>query len=235
MPKVRRRSKVVRLPVNTAICNAIIERNHDRIIGASFNIGRRYNLLPEDREELISHVHFKLTKVDWRMKFRANLWWVRRNVVHPRANWTPEEVAKVMNGYCYTLIRKSMLDEVRRIKCGGLSGLGLHGLDEIQPHDPYGFDDYREKLEGAEPQEFETLEPSANGQAHRTEANQVAELARQMLSVDEWICVSFAFGFDGGGTRTPTQVAREAGLARKQTQELLDSAMGKLKVRVEFQ
>lgn len=242
MPKVRRRSKVVRLPTNVAICSAIIKRNHDRIIGASFKIGRRYNLLPEDREELVSHVHFKISKVDWRQKFHNNLLWVRINVVHPSANWTPEEIAKVMNGYAYTLIQKSMLDEVRRIKCGGLSGLGLHPIAGLGAnslplagithhlHNDFGFDDYREKLEGES--DFQTLEPGADGQADRTAANQVAELARQMLTAEEWICVSLAFGFDGGDSRTPTQVAREAKLPRKRAQELLDSAMGKLRVRV---
>lgn len=218
--------KKVRLPSNQIIVTAVIHRFKDRIIGASFNIGRRYLLQPEDREELISHVHMKIARVDWRRVFRADMPWVSQHYPKHRATWKAEEVAQVMNGYCYTLIKKSMLDEVRRIKCGGLSGMGLHKLDEIRPHDDWGLDKFRMDTEESD---WDTQEPSADGLGDRHAAQQITEMVQRGLTIEEWTVVRLSYGFDGGGTRTPTQVAREAQLPRKRVQELLDGAMSKMR------
>jgi DNA-directed RNA polymerase specialized sigma24 family protein len=224
--------KTVRLPTNPNIAAAIIERFKDRIIGASYNIGRRYQLHPEDREELISHVHMKIARTDWRRVFRANMRWIIKNYPRHRVTWTAEEIAggRVFNGYVYTTIQKSMLDEVRRIKCVGFSGMGLHKLDTIRPLDDYGFDQFREESESSD---FETREPSADGIVDRSAAAQIAKMAKESLSPEEWKVCSLSFGFDGGSSRTPTQVAREAQMPRKLVQSLLDSALSKMRLRVD--
>lgn len=218
------------LPTNPAIAAAIIERFKNRIIGASFNIGRRYQLHPEDREELISHVHMKIARTDWRRVFKANQRWVKKNYPRHRAKWLPLEIAMVCNGYVYTTIQKSMLDEVRRIRCVGFSGMGLHPIDTIRPYDDYGFDDFRQQSEASD---WETIEPSADGIVDRSAAQQIAEMAESSLSPDEWIVCSLSFGFDGGGSRTPTQVAREARKPRKEVQALLVTALSKIRLQVD--
>lgn len=220
------RKKSFRLPSNQSIVAALVGRFHDRIVGASYNIGRRYLLQPEDREELVSHVHMKIAKVDWRRIFREDMAWIAQHHPKHKPTWASPEVAQVMNGYAYTLIRKSMLDEVRRIKCGGITGLGLHPLDSIRPHKDDGLDFSLES-------EWETEEPSADGIGDRQAATQVAEMAKRDLSPDEWSVCELSFGFDGGGTRTPTQVAREAGMPRKRVQQLIEAAMGKMRLRLE--
>jgi DNA-directed RNA polymerase sigma subunit (sigma70/sigma32) len=132
-----------------------------------------------------------------------------------------------MNGYAFTIIRKSMLDEVRRLRCMGRTGLGLHPVDTIDP-----LHRIVEDAEDATSDDEWSVDDSVfarDGQENRYAAHQIAQRAFIVLTPEEWSCVSLAYGFDGGGIRTPTQVAREAGLPRKKTQELLDGAMEKMK------
>lgn len=230
------RKKPVRLPSNQVIASAIILRYHQRIVGAAYKFGVRYHLQEADREELVGHVQDKILHMkdkhkrdvlrDWRTTFRKNLHWVRENYPNHRPTWTAEEIAKVMNGYVYTLIRKSMLDYVRSIKTAGISGMGLHPLDSIEVHEGW---DYRDDDDN----DWETSEPTIDGQANRIAARQIAFIAQNTLSGEEWLICQLTFGFDGGGTRTPTQVAREAQMPRKQVQQLLEAALNKMRSKVE--
>jgi DNA-directed RNA polymerase sigma subunit (sigma70/sigma32) len=208
------------LPPNREIAVVLINKLQDIIIGTSRKAGVTYRLPPHDLEDMRQAVLVRFLAVDWRSVFRRNTTWLQ-NIHHPNRHWTAEECAAVLKGYATQSVPRLELRTAWQLRNSGMTGLGgKEKIDEVP--NPDSHDDLQETGK----------EPSVDGQATRTAAKQMADVARDILDPEEWSCLSLQFGFDGGGSRSVAQIAREAKLPRKRTQELLDSAMEKLKARV---
>lgn len=227
------------LPSNEGIAAALIERFRNFITGISYKTGVRYHLSQEDREDLTQHLLFKLAKADWRAIFRRNKLWIKSNTNHRSRLWTVEETVFVLKNYAKQVLLTAIVESVWVARSSGLTGLGIY---KVKPSDlprPYalvsGPQDETGENQFSSPDVLDPDDVSfgRDGQPDRTAAKQIAAIAQELLEPQEWQCLYLQFGFDGGGIRTPTQVAREAKLPRKQTQELLDTAMSKLRERIQ--
>jgi hypothetical protein len=211
------------LPSNEAIASALLLRFKDYIIGCCYKMGVKYSLSPEDREDMRHEVFAKFLSIDWRTVFRDNKLWIKNNIDHPSRNWSAEDAAFVLKSYAVVTILNTLRRASWQTKNFGLTGLG--GTERI------GDIPFSESLDAPNETDVPRPEPSVDGQEDRTAARQVVKIAKEILEPQEWLCLSLHFGFDGGGTRTPAQVAREADLPRKKTQQLMDGALAKLKTR----
>lgn len=208
---------IFRLPTDMEIAQEIITRYQNKgINGAAYKFAQSYRLTPEDREELISQATYKLVKIPWRSKFRSakNVQFLLGRFPDHPPTWTATELAKMFQGYVFTVIRKAMLDEIRRQRCQGLRGLGLHPVGEIHPMEP--------------------LDPDVgrDGMGDRTVAKLITEKAKTLLSKEEWTVVTLKFGFDGNSSRSIVEISKDAKLPRSQAQNLLDNALAKLRLSV---
>jgi hypothetical protein len=230
------------LPPNEAIAAALLVRFKDYIIGASFKMGVRYHLTPEDREDMRHAVYTKILSLDWRSIFRKNKLWIKHNMNHPSRNWSATDAAFVLKNYACTTIVNTLLWAAYYTKNHGMTGLGGDGnifsIPQSESYSPTENADSVGLIENGECDGTRDghgrpfVEPSSDGQADRTAAKQMCEIAEKILDPQEWECIRLQFGFDGGGNRTLAQVATDAGLPRKTAQQLLDSAMNKLKTHI---
>lgn len=212
------------LPTNEEISEALIERFQNMIEGTAIKMGYNYRLTAEEREDITQSTILKIMRLcepqairkrmDWRSIFRKNTVWIKHNTVHHSRRWNAAEVAFVLRNFAKVVVQRAAMNALWDLKANGMSGLGLHKT-------PIGALPNYEDFDNI-------IEPSADGLPDRLAASQIASMAKDIMSAEEWLCVSLSFGFDGEEL-TPAQVARQVGFPRKRVRELVESGMEKMR------
>jgi RNA polymerase sigma factor (sigma-70 family) len=215
------------LPSNEEISAALIERFDNMIRGIARKMGVDYRLTTEEREDIIQSTFLKIMKLcepkaikkqmDWRSIFRKNTHWIMRHAKHHPRAWEVQETAFMLRNFAKVVVQRAALDALWDLKSNGLKGLGLHKT-------PIGALPQYESFDNI-------VEPSADGITDRTAASQIALMAQQLMSAEEWLCVSLTYGFEGEEL-TPAQAARQVGYPRKRVRSLVESGMEKMRSAV---
>ena len=217
--KVILRSRL--LPTNEEISSALFARYQQLINGTSVKMGVRYQFSAEDRADLVSFAILRLHEVNWHKKIRQNRDWIEKNHHRPQpwAPWTMQEVFRVVGGYASRFIVNALIKEARRIRANGLGGLDWrHKMQDFPFHN--------------DPEENPTPEQVIEDIESQAAAAEMTELAKKVLTPDEWLCVGLQFGMDGGGDRTPEQVAKQLSRPKEEVRRVLEMAMEKLQTHV---
>lgn len=118
-------------------------------------------------------------------------------------------------GYAKVLVLNSLREELRRIRSNGFRGVSMiiASLPPLEDNPP---------------------EIEAHFQEDQIISSQIAEVAAEILSPEEWETLRLTHGFDGGGSRTLDQVAREMKIPRREAAALLEQAMSKMREHLQL-
>jgi hypothetical protein len=197
-------------PANVAISERLYLIHLPLLEGMTRRSARQYRFSEEDRLDLIAAASLRIAKTDWRKHLRRDMKYIRKNF-GTKSSYTLEICQRVLYSYSKTLILNAVIDECKRLRIGGLTGLWLTPIAEMPFQDAELPDEGRDGL------------PDAQA------AKQIYEFAQAALTSEELTVVRLTHGFDGGESRRVEQVMRETGRSRDDVLSLLSSAESKLR------